>query len=63
MIIESGVQIGAHINLGNFYVAPLNLTPSPYVTAGLQMFWDMGDTASYPGSGATATDFSATKFY
>jgi hypothetical protein len=59
MIIESGVQIGANIKLGNFYVAPLVLTaPSPYVTAGLQMFWDMGDTASYPGSGTTITDLS-----
>ena len=59
MIIESGVQIGAKINLGNFYVAPLVLTaPSPYVTTGLQMFWDMGDTASYPGSGTTITDLS-----
>jgi len=64
MIIQSGVQIGAKINLGNFYVVPLVLTaPSPYVTAGLQMFWDMGDTASYPGSGTTITDLSATTFY
>ena len=59
MIIQPGVQIGANINIGNFYVAPLVLTaPSAYVTTGLQMFWDMGDTASYPGSGTTITDLS-----
>ena len=31
---------------------------SSYVTTGLQMFWDIGNSSSYPGSGTTITDLS-----
>lgn len=33
-------------------------SPSDYVTSGLQIFWDIGSSSSYPGSGTTITDLS-----
>lgn len=49
MIIGPGVNFGGGVVVSG---------PSDYVTSGLQMFWDIGNTTSYPGSGTTITDLS-----
>jgi hypothetical protein len=52
-----GITIGSGITLtsGITIVSPV---VSTYVTSGLQMFWDIGDSSSYPGTGTTITDLS-----
>lgn len=51
MIISSGITIGNGIRI-------VNDVSSSYVSAGLQMFWDIGNSLSYPGSGTVITDLS-----
>lgn len=50
--------IGSGINIGNGICIVNDTLPSTYVSSGLQMFWDIGNSASYPGSGTTITDLS-----
>lgn len=52
MIVGNGISIGPGISITSDIIA------SPYVTAGLQMFWDIGNNASYPGTGTNITDLS-----
>ena len=54
LIINSGVTIGAGVNL----TVPIPYTPSALtpVQSGLRLHLDAGNTSSYPGSGATWTD-------
>jgi hypothetical protein len=51
MNIDGGIQIGNGITIVTELV-------STYVTSGLQMFWDIGNSSSYPGSGTNITDLS-----
>lgn len=53
MFIGNGINIGGGIQI----LSDIPATP-PYVTSGLQMFWDIGNATSYPGSGTTITDLS-----
>jgi len=52
-----GITIGSGITLtgGITIVSPVEST---YVTSGLQMFWDIGNSSSYPGTGTNITDLS-----
>lgn len=52
MLIGGGINIGNGIRIVNDFV------PGTYVTSGLQMFWDIGNSSSYPGSGTSITDLS-----
>lgn len=52
MNIGNGIQIGGGIQIIS------EIPPSAYVTSGLQMFWDIGNSSSYPGTGTTITDLS-----
>lgn len=52
MLIGSGINIGNGIRIAN------DVLPATYVLSGLQMFWDLGNSSSYPGSGTTITDLS-----
>ena len=49
MNIGPGITIGPGISI---------IGSISYVTAGLTMFWDIGNTSSYPGTGTTITDLS-----
>jgi hypothetical protein len=51
MIIEGGITIGGGINI-------VNDVTLGYVSSGLQLFYDIGNSASYPGSGTVITDLS-----
>ena len=42
------------------YINPYSLAAASIVTDGLVLNLDAGDPASYPGSGTTWTDLSAT---
>jgi hypothetical protein len=52
MIVGNGIQIGGGIQIIS------EIPPSSYVTSGLTMFWDIGNSSSYPGSGNSITDLS-----
>lgn len=52
MIVGNGINIGSGISILSEVVT------SPYVLNGLQMFWDIGNSSSYPGSGTVITDLS-----
>lgn len=52
MIIGGGINIGNGIRIAN------DIVPSNYVLTGLQMFWDIGNLGSYPGSGTVINDLS-----
>jgi hypothetical protein len=52
MLIEAGVQFGGGVQVLS------DVLPSSYVTSGLTMFWDIGNSSSYPGSGTAITDLS-----
>jgi hypothetical protein len=52
MLIGGGINIGNGIKIAN------DIGPNTYISAGLQMFWDIGNSASYPGSGTAITDLS-----
>ena len=50
--------IGAGINIGPGITIIDDIVPSTYVTSGLQLFYDIGNSASYPGSGTNINDLS-----
>jgi hypothetical protein len=52
MIIGAGVNVGSGITIKN------DVAASAYVLSGLQMFWDIGNSSSYPGTGTVITDLS-----
>jgi hypothetical protein len=50
--IERGITVGAGILIGSTAAAP------GVITSGLDLYWDIGNASSYPGSGPTITDLS-----
>ena len=50
--------IGGGINIGNGIRIADDVVSSTYITSGLRMFWDIGNSSSYPGTGTTITDLS-----
>ena len=53
MIIGQGIIIGPGVG-----IIPEIAQSSAYITSGLTMFWDIGNAASYPGTGTIITDLS-----
>ena len=55
------VYIGPGITFGNGVMITLEPpAPATYITAGLQVYFDAGNSASYPGSGATWTSLTGS---
>ena len=52
--IERGITVGAGISIGST-AAPVGI-----ITSGLALYWDIGNSSSYPGTGTTITDLSGT---